>query len=137
MSLRQNFINYIFCLCCRILTLANFSIMMNAADASLCVLCGYNNERVFQSFFVYFFWRARMCRPLLHLCRPFMIFEGCLDSNPEYCRSKLALPTQPPIPLFRGILHVPCVLQVRRQNCFSIFDRKKFATPFSPRSRDE
>ncbi len=31
-----------------------------------------------------------MCRPLLCLCRPFMIFEGCLDSNPEYCRSKLA-----------------------------------------------
>ncbi len=28
-----------------------------------------------------------MCRPLLRLCRPFMIFEGCLDSNPEYCRS--------------------------------------------------
>jgi len=37
-----------------------------------------------------FFWRARVCRPLLCLCRPFMIFEGCLDSNPEYCRSKLA-----------------------------------------------
>ncbi len=37
-----------------------------------------------------FFWRARVCRPLLRLCCPFMIFEGCLDSNPEYCRSKLA-----------------------------------------------
>ncbi len=24
------------------------------------------------------------------LCRPFMIFEGCLDSNQECCRSKLA-----------------------------------------------
>ncbi len=31
-----------------------------------------------------------MCRSLLCLCRPFMIFEGCLDSNPEYCRTKLA-----------------------------------------------
>ncbi len=41
-------------------------------------------------FFLYIFWRARVCRPLLCLCRPFMIFEGCLDSNPEYCRSKLA-----------------------------------------------
>jgi len=43
--------------------------------------------------FVYvnlFFWRARVCRPPLCLCRPFMIFEGCLDSNPECCRSKLA-----------------------------------------------
>ncbi len=41
-------------------------------------------------FCFFFFWRARVCRPLLCLCRPFMIFEGCLDSNPEYCRSKLA-----------------------------------------------
>ncbi|MFN9910241.1 MAG: hypothetical protein ACK56F_29705, partial [bacterium] len=41
-------------------------------------------------FFCIFFWRARVCRPLLCLCRPFMNFEGCLDSNPEYCRSKLA-----------------------------------------------
>ncbi len=41
-------------------------------------------------FLYIFFWRARVCRPLLCLCRPFMIFEGCLDSNPEYCRSKLA-----------------------------------------------
>ena len=40
--------------------------------------------------FLYIFWRARVCRPLLCLCRPFMIFERCLDSNPEYCRSKLA-----------------------------------------------
>ncbi len=31
-----------------------------------------------------------MCRPLLRLCRPFMIYEGCLDSNPEYYLSKLA-----------------------------------------------
>jgi hypothetical protein len=38
----------------------------------------------------YFFWRARVCRPLLRLSRPFMIFEGCLDSNTECCRSKLA-----------------------------------------------
>ncbi len=44
----------------------------------------------FSFFFCKFFWRARVCRPLLCVCRPFMIFEGCLDSNPEYCRSKLA-----------------------------------------------
>ncbi len=44
----------------------------------------------FYFFFFFFFWRARVCRPLLRFCRPFMIFEGCLDSNPEYCRSKLA-----------------------------------------------
>ncbi len=40
--------------------------------------------------FFYFFLRARVCRPLVRLCRPFMIFEGWLDSNPEFCRSKLA-----------------------------------------------
>jgi hypothetical protein len=39
-----------------------------------------------KKFFYIFFWRAIVCR----LCRPFMICEGCLDSNPEYCRSKLA-----------------------------------------------
>jgi hypothetical protein len=42
------------------------------------------------SLFLYIFWWARVCRPLLRLCRPFMIFEGYLDSNPECCRSKLA-----------------------------------------------
>jgi hypothetical protein len=31
-----------------------------------------------------------VCRPLLRLGRPFMIFEGSLDSNPECCCSKLA-----------------------------------------------
>ncbi len=41
-------------------------------------------------FFCIFFWRGRVCRPLLRLYRPFMIFEGCLDSNPECCRCKLA-----------------------------------------------
>ncbi len=34
--------------------------------------------------------RARMCWPLLCLCRPFCIFERCLDSIPESCRSKQA-----------------------------------------------
>jgi hypothetical protein len=28
---------------------------------------------------ILFFWRARVCWPLLCLCRPFMIFEGCLS----------------------------------------------------------
>jgi hypothetical protein len=37
---------------------------------------------------MYSFWRARVCWPLLCLCRPFCIFERCLDSNPESCRSK-------------------------------------------------
>ncbi len=40
--------------------------------------------------FCIFFWWARESRPLLRLCRPFMIFERCLYSNPECCRSKLA-----------------------------------------------
>ncbi len=33
--------------------------------------------------FLYIFWWARVCWPLLCLCRPFCIFDGCLDSNPE------------------------------------------------------
>jgi hypothetical protein len=31
--------------------------------------------RVENGFFCIFFWRARVCRPLLSLCRTFMIFE--------------------------------------------------------------
>ncbi len=36
--------------------------------------------------------RAQLLRITLHYitCRQFVIFEGCLDSNPECCRSKLA-----------------------------------------------
>jgi len=49
----------------------------------------YLNETI-NFFFCIFFWRARVCRPLLRLCRTFMIFEWCLDSHPECCRSKLA-----------------------------------------------
>jgi hypothetical protein len=33
---------------------------------------------------------AGVCWPLLCLCRPKCIFESCLDSNPESCRSKQA-----------------------------------------------
>ncbi len=36
------------------------------------------------------FWGARVCWPLLCLCRPFGTLERCLDSNPESCRSKQA-----------------------------------------------
>jgi hypothetical protein len=39
--------------------------------------------RIIHVFFVYFFRRARVCWPLLCFCRPFCIFERCLDSNPE------------------------------------------------------
>ncbi len=34
--------------------------------------------------------RARVCWPLRCLCRPFCIFERCLDSNAERCRSRQA-----------------------------------------------
>jgi hypothetical protein len=49
----------------------------------------------------FFYWRARVCWPLLCLGRPFCIFyERYLDSNPESCRKLAgALPNQPPISL--------------------------------------
>ncbi len=62
----------------------------------------------------FFFWQARMCWPLLCLCGPFCIFERCLDSNPESCRSKQARyqlshpspwPTNHPSPYFAT--HLP------------------------------
>ncbi len=40
--------------------------------------------------FLYIFLGARVCWPLLCICRPFMIYEGCLNSNSECCRSKRA-----------------------------------------------
>ncbi len=40
--------------------------------------------------FLYIFWWARVCRKLICLCRPFGVFERCLDSNSENCRSKQA-----------------------------------------------
>ncbi len=50
-------------------------------------------------FYVCIFWRATECWRLLCLCRSFMIFEGCLDSKLECCRSMRARPAKPPIPL--------------------------------------
>ncbi len=41
-------------------------------------------------FFICFLGWAVVCCALLCLCRPFCIFERCLDSNPERCRSKKA-----------------------------------------------
>jgi hypothetical protein len=38
--------------------------------------------------FLYIFWLAKMCWPLLCLCLPSCIFERCLDSNAERCRCK-------------------------------------------------
>jgi hypothetical protein len=35
----------------------------------------------------FFLGRAKVCWPLLCLCRTFCIFERCLDSNPESCCS--------------------------------------------------
>jgi hypothetical protein len=36
--------------------------------------------RTLSTIFLYIFWRTEVCRPLLCLCRPFMIFESCLNS---------------------------------------------------------
>jgi hypothetical protein len=45
-----------------------------------------HNVHIYFFMFLYIFWRARVRWPLLSLCRLFMIFEKCLDSNPEGCR---------------------------------------------------
>ncbi len=49
--------------------------------------------RIETDLFCIFFWRARVCWPLLCLWLPFCISERCLDlldSNAESCRSKQA-----------------------------------------------
>ncbi len=38
--------------------------------------CSWNRRLDSENFFfLYIFWRARVCRPLLRLCRPFLIFD--------------------------------------------------------------
>ncbi len=54
---------------------------------------------IFARIIFLFFWRASLCWPLLCSCRPFCIFESCLVSNPESCRSKQAR-YQPEPPIF-------------------------------------
>jgi hypothetical protein len=50
----------------------------------------FNNELIL--FFLSLFGGLeRVGHALLCLCLPFVVFEGCLDSNPETCRSKQAL----------------------------------------------
>jgi hypothetical protein len=48
----------------------------------------YNNSQVYNLQTPERLNLARVCWPLLCLCRPFCIFERCLDSNPESCCSK-------------------------------------------------
>jgi hypothetical protein len=58
-------------------------------------------------FILYIFWRVTVCWQLLCICRSFCIFERCLDSNPESCRSKqarhqLSNPSPGMVPVFIG-----------------------------------
>ncbi len=49
----------------------------------------FKNFTKWEMLFCIFFWRARvLANP--GLCRPFCIFERCLDSNPESCCSNQA-----------------------------------------------
>ncbi len=53
------------------------------------ILIHFNRE-IWIIFFCIFYWRARVRWPLLCICRPFLIFEGSLHSNSEFCRGKRA-----------------------------------------------
>ncbi len=78
-------------------------------------------------FFCGIICQARVCWPLLCLCRPVCIFKRCLDLTPESCRSKQAryqlshpspylathLPTWPPIHTWMEISHVFFALNFR------------------------
>ncbi len=64
---------------------------LNRKNMNLVKVRNFGEDVLFEGrFFCIFFWQARMCWPLLCLCRPFCILERCLDSNPESCRSKQA-----------------------------------------------
>ncbi len=49
-----------------------------------------NSESCNETFLYIYFFIGLVCWPSLCLSRPFMIFEGCLSSNSECCRSKRA-----------------------------------------------
>jgi hypothetical protein len=67
----------------------NFLIrFLHFTQCSSCYLFVRFDNRFYS--FLGIFWRARVCRPFLCFCRPICIFESCLDSNPESCRSKQA-----------------------------------------------
>ncbi len=58
--------------------------------------------------FMCIIWRARLFWPLFCFCRPFMILDKCLDSNPQCCRSMLARYQQSQ-PTWSSILaHINC-----------------------------
>jgi hypothetical protein len=58
--------------------------MLNPVKAHLAVFLHLGDPIIVHSYncFCIFILRARVCWPLLCLCRPFCIFERCLDSNP-------------------------------------------------------
>jgi hypothetical protein len=41
-------------------------------------------------YILYIFWRARVCRPLLRLCRPFMIFESPTPCSDLECQGQMS-----------------------------------------------
>ncbi len=57
---------------------------------SLVSFCDFCEWVSIYRFFVYFFWRARVCGPLLCFCRPFCIFEMCGFEPRELPYSKQA-----------------------------------------------
>jgi hypothetical protein len=78
----------------------------------------------------FFFLRARVCWPLLCLCRPFCIFVRCLDSNPESCHSEQVRyqlshpsPYLPPISMYPMRYTSPLQYQCSTSN------RNKVAVP--------
>ncbi len=64
----------------------------NHAKTTLHQSLSYNmHPNIFSlNFFCIFFWQTRVCSPLPCVCRTFMIFERCLNSNSECCRSMRA-----------------------------------------------
>ncbi len=81
-----------------------------------------------QAFFCILFWRSTVCWPLFCcLCRPFCIFERCLDSNPESCRMASRRATNLATHLPKGSTHNPYRL-------ITLYPLSSF-TPCIPRSR--
>ncbi len=86
------------------------------------LLCNRGN------FFLYIFWRSRVCWPLLCLCRPFCIFERCLDSNQRitlinsltHIHRDTSTPPFPPLPAALSC-YTHRTLSLTTSLCFVLF----------------
>ncbi len=72
-----------------------------------------------------FFWRARVCWPLLCLDRPFCIFDRCLDSDPKSCRQACYQLSHPSLSILIPVHTKP----VKKERKWTPWGRQRWSRP--------